>query len=225
MKINPVHALLEVLRQQSQAQMQAAPRVKAGVVQDALRQQIQARILEGQGLKPGATIEQLLAETRDTRFRLEMLEKLISDKFDVHSASIDGEGRILNSEKPNPANLASSSATDALNQTVQQSNGRAWHSQPNLWNNAEAEFLRYHASDASLGGSVDPHAIAQKFTPTVEDIESALFKEDTDPAEFAKLFLARGDVPFEQAQQGFGPRLVPIAIGVMMLFVVGYLIF
>jgi hypothetical protein len=225
MKINPVHALLEVLRQQSQAQMQAAPRVRPGAAQEALRQQILARMLEGEVLKPGTTIEQILAEAKDTRFRLEMLEKLISDKFDVRSGSADGEGRALNSEKPNPASLASSSATDALNQTAQQSNGRAWHSQPNLWNNAEAEFLKYHASDSGLAGSVDPHAIAQKFTPTVEDIESALFKEGADPAEFAKLFLARGEVPFEQSQQGFGPRYVPIAIGLMMLFVVGYLIF
>jgi hypothetical protein len=228
MKINPVHALLEVLRQQARAQVQAAPKARPGAVQEALRQQIQARMLEGDVLRPGTTIEQILAETKDTRFRLEMLEKLISDKFDARSpttGSTDAVGRAGNLEKPNPTSLASSSATDALNQTAQQSHGRAWHNQPNLWNNADVEFLKYHATDAGVAGEVGPNGVAQKFTPTVEDIESALFKEGTDPGEFAKLFMARGEVPFDHAQQGSGPRLVPLVIGMMMLFVVGYLIF
>jgi hypothetical protein len=226
MKINPVHALLEVLRQQARAQVQAAPRSKPSAAQDALRQQILARMLDGEVLKPGTSIEQILAEAKDTRFRLEMLEKLVSDKFDVRTTGSTGAAdRGVVSEKPNAINLASSSATDALNQTVQQSHGRAWHSQPNLWNNADAEFLKYHVTDGGLSGSSNPQGVAEKFTPTVEDIESALFKEGTDPDEFAKLFLARGEIPFDHAQQGIGPRLVPIAIGMMMLFVVGYLIF
>ncbi len=219
MKINPVHALLEVLRQQARAS--ESSKTKPGTVQDALKQ-VRAQVLDEATVKRGSTIEQILAESKDTQFRLEMLEKLVGDKFDVRGVSSGKEP--VNSEKPLSANLTSSASTDAINQTAAQSHGRAWHSQPDLWNNAEAEFLKYHVMDPGIKSSGDQIGIAQKFTPTVDDIESALFKEGADPAEFAKIFLAGGRVPFDVPQQGFAPRLVPIVIGVLMLLAVAYLI-
>jgi hypothetical protein len=184
--------------------------------------------VEGPQIKPDSPIGQILAESRDTKFRLEMLEKLVSDKLGVRGTSLRSalvEEPNLTSEKPVPAKMVSSGATDALNQTVQQSHGRAWHGQPNLWNNADAEFLKYHVSDAGGKSPDQTIGMAEKFTPTVDDIESALFKEGADPAEFARVFMARGDIPFERTDPNFGPRFLPIAIGMMMLMVVAYLIF
>ena len=226
MKINPVHALLEVLKQQSRAQAANGTKVKGATVEDALKQ-VRAQILDEASAKPSSAIDQIVAESRDTKFRLEMLEKLVSDKFDmrnVSARSVDIEEGLSTSEKPSAANLASSAATDALNQTAAQSHGRAWHNQPDLWNTAEAEFLKYHVTDPGLNSAEIPIGIAQKFTPTLDDIESALFKEGADPAEFAKMFMAGRNMPPEAVQSGFAPRLVPIAIGVLMLFTVAYLI-
>lgn len=227
MKINPVHALLEVLKQQARGQATESLKAKQTTVEDALLQQMRGNAAENSSIKSGSKIAQILAESKDTKFRLEMLERLVADKIGVRGVSLgptDVEERLASSENPALAKLASSGATDALNQTMPQSNGRAWHSQPDLWNNADAEFLKYHVTDPGVKPQGNPVGIAEKFTPTVEDIESALFKEGADPAQFAKMFLSRGDVSFEAPQQGFAPRLVPIVIGVLMLFAVAYLI-
>jgi len=197
-------------------------------VQEALRQQMREPTVEGSQIKPDSPIGQILAESRDTKFRLEMLEKLVSDKLGVRGTSLRSalaEEPNLNSEKPIPAKMVSSGATDALNQTAPQSHGRAWHGQPDLWNNSDAEFLKYHVSDGGLKSPDQTLGMAEKFTPTVEDIESALFKEGADPAEFARVFMARGDIPFERPDPNFAPRLVPIVIGMLMLTAVAYLIF
>lgn len=226
MKINPVHALLEVLRQQARNQISGSSKAKPGTVQDALKQ-VRAQVLDEATVKPGSTIEQILAESKDTKFRLEMLEKLVGDNFDVRGVSsgstASGKGSI-SLDKLLSANLASSAATDAINQTAAQSHGRAWFSQTGLWNNAEAEFLKYDVIEPGMKLPENPIGIAQKFTPTVDDIESALFNEGADPTAFAKVFMAHGDVPFDVPQQRFAPRLVPIVFGVLMLLVVAYLI-
>jgi hypothetical protein len=228
MKINPVHALLEVIRQQARAQPIDGTRVRASAGQAALKEQLRAEILQASTAGAQTTIEQILAESKDTKFRLEMLERLVSDRLGIGARSSEsafGAEHLAAPEKPKSATMASSSATDAMNQTVPQSHGRAWHSQPDLWSNAEAEFLKYHVSDSGMKGQGNPIGIAEKFTPTVEDIETALFKEDIDPAEFARVFMARGEVPLDTSGQGIGPRLVPIFIGLMMLLTVAYLIF
>jgi hypothetical protein len=228
MKINPVHALLEVLRQQARTQAADSAKLKPGTAtQEALRQQPGAQGPEGTTAKSNSSLEQILAESKDTKFRLEMLEKLVSDRLGVRitsPGSATADERLANSERPTPTTMASSEATDALNQTTPQSHGRAWHSQPDLWNNAEAEFLKYHVMDPGAKGAQDPIGIAEKFTPTVEDIETALFKEGADPAEFARVFMARGQAPFDASSPVFAPRLVPIFIGALMLLAVGYLI-
>ncbi len=208
MKINPVHALLEVLRQQ----------------------QARAEVQNLAKLKPQQALDQLLAETRNTQFRLEMLEKLVGDRLELRSGDapprVAAGERIGNHEKPMPANMASSSAADAMNQTKPQSHGRAWHGRSDMWSNSDAEFPKYQVLEPGQKMPESPVGIAQRFTPTVEDIESALFKEDAEPAEFARVFMARAPLSDEAtANQVLGARLVPIIIGAMMLLVVAYLIF
>ena len=219
MKINPVHALLEVLKQQARGQATENLKAKQAAVEEVLLQQMRGNAADTSTIKPGSKIAQILAESKDTKFRLEMLERLVADRIGVRAVSLgrsDVQERLAHSENPALAKLASSGATDALNQTMPQSHGRAWHSQPDLWNNAEAEFLKYHVTDPGVKPQGNPAGIAEKFTPTIEDIESALFKEGADPAEFAKMFLSRGDITFHVPQQGFAPRLVPIVIGVLI---------
>jgi hypothetical protein len=196
MQVNPVHALLALLKQQANARMPEKPIVA-----------------------PRNVLIDILAEAKGTQFRLEILERLIEDRIQLHEHGGDARGAAeaaKTSRKFVAEMLASGRSTDAINQTETQSHGRAWHSHSQLWQDGSVDDLKYHEVDGFTRIQDGAVGVAHKFAPTVEDIAEALFREGEDPAVFARTILARSKLSDEVVQQDVLPRLLLFCTGILL---------
>jgi hypothetical protein len=200
MQVNPVHVLLALLKQQANARMPEKPTVA-----------------------PRSVLTDILAETKGTQFRLEILERLIEDRVQLREHGSDASNATeaaKRSHKFISEALASGRSTDAINQAETQSHGRAWHSHSQLWQHGVTDDLNYHEVDGFTRIQDSRIGVAQKFIPTVDDITQALFREGEDPAVFARTILGRSKISDDVVEQDILPRLLLICVGILLLVLI-----
>jgi hypothetical protein len=204
MQINPVHALLALLRQQAQAQL-----------------------LEKTSLKPLETLADLSAEAKETQFRLALIEKHVADL--AMSRAQGGNGlEMAEATRTTPkfvaSLLTSGSSTDAINQKQSYSHGRAWHYKAQLWQESAADNIRYQVVD-SRPELLENISVLQKFTPTSVDIAEALFREGEEPEQFARMVFEKSRLADLDENQPGWPRLLTLCVGVLIIALVFKFIF
>ena len=204
MQVNPVHALLAIIRQQ--ARSEAAD---------------DGKVISRE------TVEEILAGAKNAQFRLEILERLVEEQLTVRNdfpalETLAGGNKV--SRKTTSLEQATSGASDAINQATRQSHGRAWHLHGLLWDELGAGYLKYQVLENGAGGLDEAVVAAQKFIPSVEDIEQALFSEDVEPAEFARAMLAQAEFSRKNDSTTPAIAMAPFLIGFFCLLLVWYLL-
>jgi hypothetical protein len=196
MQINPVHALLALLRQQAQAQL-----------------------LEKPLLRPREIFAELAAESNETQFRLALLEKRVADQAlfrNLDGSSPEHSEATRMAHKFAAILLTSGSATDAIIQKQSHSHGRAWHHSAHLWQDGATDSFRYQVVD-TRAGVFENLPIAQKFTPTSADIAEALFREGEEPEQFARMVIEKSRLVDTDEAQAVWPRLLVLSFGVIVV--------
>ena len=154
-----------------------------------------------------------LEQSSDPILRLALLEAILSTHILAARPTRD-QSRLNSARADDQHGMRNTKVTDAINQSPQHAHGRAWHREAEFWHDDAIHDLGSWRIEMEMNPLNT--AVAQRFVPTKEDIAEALFRDDLEPHDFARLIL-QDDGAANKVKRKFEPEASVWLVGMIFL--------